>query len=139
MAQGAVISAVEGKLGEPLPGVLTDMPVVGVLTPNNRPAGAAAFLLVQYPVTNAQQITIGAPGDNVWRDEGVFTVTVHQPKAKFAMALQQADAIASLFRGQYFGGVQCWAPQSARFDDENDKGLYTVASVAVPYWFDYRG
>ena len=139
MAQGAVISAVEGRLGGALPGALADMPVVGVLTPSSRPAGAGAFLLVQYPVTNAQQLTIGAPGDNWWRDEGVFTVAVHQPKAKFALALAQADEIAALFRGQQFNGVACWAPQSARFDDENDRGLYTVASVAVPYWYDYRG
>ena len=139
MAQGSAIAAVEGRLAGPLTGVLTGMPVVGVLTPGARPAGSAAFLLVQYPVTNSQQITIGAPGDNWWRDEGVFTVTVHQPKAKFALALQQADAVANLFRGQYFDGVQCWAPQSARFDDENDKGLFYVASIATPYWHDYRG
>ena len=135
MAQAAVIEAVEAKLAEAFP----DDVIVGVLNGGARPAGNAGFLLVQYPVVNSDQVSIGDPGNNLFRDEGVFSVLVHQPKAKKRAAVEKAGAVAAVFRGQQFAGVTCFAPQSARFDDDNDRGLYVVASVAVPYHFDYLG
>ncbi|HVI28853.1 hypothetical protein [Hansschlegelia sp.] len=135
MARVAVIEAVEAKLADAFP----NDTIVGVLNGGARPAGNAGFLLVQYPVVNSEQASVGDPGNNVFRDEGVFSVLVHQPKAAKRAAVEKADAVADLFRGQEFAGVTCFAPQSARFDDDNDRGLYIVASVAVPYHFDYLG
>lgn len=140
MARLATIEAVEARLKAAWAATLwAATPVVGVLNPEARPADGGAHLLVQYPITNAEQISLGAPGANVWRDVGVFSVLVHQPKAKFRLAIEQADAVAAIFRGQWFDGVQCWAPSGAEIDDRNDKALFFVMSVAVPYQADLVG
>lgn len=135
MVARAVVEAIEGKLAADW----TETPIVGVLTPDAKPLGNVPFILVQYPITNSEQASIGAPGDNWWRDEGVFSLLVHQKKSRVELALQQADELAAMFRGKDIDGVRCWAPSGAAFDDGNDQALYYVVSVAVPYWYDHRG
>lgn len=135
MPHPAVPAAVEGKLAT----AWTETPIVGVLTPKAKPVGDAAFLLVDYPVTNTEVMTVGAPGANVWRDEGVFRVRLYYPKHQSTIAQQKAGVISALFLGQQFDGVQCWGPSDAPIDDENDRGLFYVQSVVVPYEFDHFG
>ncbi|MBS7532126.1 hypothetical protein KHC28_00405 [Ancylobacter sonchi] len=104
------------------------------------PADGASYLEVQYPVTNSAQITIGAPGDNWWRDEGVIRGVLHLPTgAGTETAALWADQLSDIFRGKVFGGVECFAPSSTLVDDGANNGNYIVISVAIPYWHDYLG
>ena len=135
MAALAVIEAFEGRLADNW----TTTPIVGALTPDDRPQDGSGFLLVQYPVTNSEQASVGAPGANVFRDEGVASILIHRRKHEQAQALADAEVIGDLFRGKEFGGVVTRAPYASALADDNDRGLFFVLSVAVPYVFDRLG
>ncbi|WP_020184827.1 hypothetical protein [Methylopila sp. 73B] len=137
MAQLAVIEAVEGRLAE----VWTASPIVGVLTPEADPHDGSPFLVVQYPVTNSDIASIGDPGNNLWRDEGVFLVRAYRPKGQLRQLVEDADTVGRIFRGwQSADGVlSCFAPEGASIDDRNDDGLFDVISVSIPYHFDHLG
>ncbi|HEV7284301.1 MAG TPA: phage tail terminator-like protein, partial [Kaistia sp.] len=69
------------------------------------PADASAFLTVQYPVAMSDQITVGAPGANVFREEGAFRLVLAMPRTMEGrlLALIWTDELAKLFRGKQFG------------------------------------
>lgn len=104
------------------------------------PADGGAYLSFDFPVSNAQQASVGAPGDNIWREEGVARVLLNVPAGSgIATVLQWGDEIAALFRGQYFDGVRTHAPSVASMDASNDAGSYFQIAVAIPYEFDLYG
>ncbi|MBS7542525.1 phage tail terminator-like protein [Ancylobacter oerskovii] len=136
MAQKPVIDAVNDRLAV----YWTLCPVWEANTTTQPPADGSGYLEIQYPVTNAQQVSIGAPGQNWLRDEGVIRAVFHvESGSGLSVASTWADTFSALFRLKQFDGVQTWAPSSPAVDDENDNGGYYVVSVAVPYWFDYLG
>lgn len=135
MASVAIVTAVETYLADQW----NVCPVVGGLSTDDRPDNAAAFLAVQYPVANSSQLTIGAPGQNVWRTEGAFRILIHTKKADRSLALAWADELASIFRGKDLGGVLTFAPSPPAIDDRNEEGLYFRLSFAVPYQHDIIG
>ncbi|GLK86686.1 phage tail terminator-like protein [Ancylobacter defluvii] len=136
MAQKAVIDAVADRLAA----YWTLCPVWEANTVTQPPADGSGYLEIQYPVTNSQQISIGAPGQNWLRDEGVIRAVFHiESGTGLSVASTWSDTFAALFRLKQFDGVQTWAPSSPAVDDDNDNGNYFVVSVAVPYWFDYLG
>lgn len=136
MASQAVINAVEsGQLS-----LWSHMPIIGWVRRDERTDESASFLQVQYPVANEEQITIGAPGANVWREEGVIRLVLLMNRDEDrATILQRADELRSLFRGKEFGGVQTFAPSPPAIDDNNDDGNFLRLSIAVPYQFDRLG
>ncbi|KQP53542.1 hypothetical protein ASF34_01120 [Methylobacterium sp. Leaf106] len=95
---------------------------------------------VSYPVANGDQLTVGAPGENVYREEGAFRIEINAKRGKgVSDGLQWADEIAAIFRAKEFGGVQTFAPSSPAIDDRNDNGKYFTLSIAVPYTADILG
>lgn len=136
MASQDVINAVEsGQLAQ-----WTHMPIIGWVRRDERTDESASFLQVQYPVANEEQITIGAPGANVWREEGVIRLVLLMNRDEDrATILQRADELRSLFRGKEFAGVQTFAPTPPAIDDNNDDGNFLRLSIAVPYQFDRLG
>jgi len=136
MARKAVVDAVKERLADAALGV-------AIYGPNERyrpPTDGAVFIRHDYPVTNSEQLTIGAPGHNVWRDEGVFRLIVHAERgAGVDAGLALADQLADLFRGKEFGGVQTFAPSPAATDDDSENGNYFILAIAVPYQFDLIG
>lgn len=137
MAKKRVIDAVEARLGQGWQGA----PVYGL---NGRigdtPKDRSPYVLVQYPYNTARQLTFGAPGANVWRDEGGIRFVIHVARGSgVAQGLAWAEEIADLFRGKEFGGVQTFAPSSPVIDDANENGNYFILSLVVPYQFDLIG
>ncbi len=64
------------------------------------PAGTA-FLAVDYPVANEEQISTATPGANIWREEGVFRLLLHvERNSGLDLLLTWADDLAALFRGK---------------------------------------
>lgn len=139
-----VVAAVEARLADGW----THCPVRGFDDDNGEPpADASAFLVVQYPVSMSDQITIGAPGSNVFREEGAFRLVLAMPRTIEGrlLALVWTDELARLFRGKQFGasadfmGVTTHAPTSPAIEDDTDNGNYLLLSIAVPYQADLLG
>ncbi len=131
MASSAVTAAVMGRIAANW----TRLPVADA-------NGSAApppdgFLDVEFPVATENQITIGAPGSNVFREEGAFRLIISMP---IGGGLSPYDAwleeLRVLFRNQVFDGVTTWGASPAIVDDRNDQGSFFKLSVAVPYRFD---
>jgi hypothetical protein len=136
MAAKAVVDAVEARLAANW----SACPVVGLF--GVRPDDGASFVTTQYPVANAEAITIGAPGNNVHREAGAirFVLSVSRQLADpVAQGLQWADDLGTLFRSKVFGGIETFSPGSPAIDDRTDDGIYLVMSFVVPYRFDRFG
>ena len=136
MALKLVVDAVEARLAA----AWDRCPVYGVNLQGDTPDDAGPFLQVSYPVANGEQLTVGAPGANVYRETGAFRITVNAERgAGLSEGLAWAEELAALFRGKEFGGVQTFAPSSPAIDDRNDQGNYYTLSIAVPYQADLFG
>lgn len=136
MALKAVVDAVEFRLAANW--ILC--PVIGANGQGETPDDGSAFLVVQYPVANASQTSIGSPGSNAFREEGAFRIVINVPRGDgLSTGLTWADTLAGLFRSKSFAGVVTFAPTSPAIDDRNDDGLYFVLSFAVPYQADLFG
>ncbi len=100
----------------------------------------SAYVRVDFPVSHSRQMSIGAPGSNVWREEGAFRLVIYAARGKdLEEALGWAGSLGALFRGKSFDGVQTFAPSPPTTDDQSDTGNYYVLAVAVPYQFDLIG
>lgn len=141
MADLHVMIAVENRLDLGFSGI-DACPRVELNAGGAAPGDSTPFLVVEYPVSRSQQISVGAPGQNVWREEGAFRIVVAVPVGtRTRQALIWLDEIAKLYRGQVFDGVTCWAPSSPTpcDEDNNEDGSYFRMSIAVPYWADIIG
>ena len=141
MASKPVVDAVEARIGATWSdGAGNSLPVFGVNQQGTPPADGSSYIVIQYPVSNADQSTIGALGANVFREEGAFRIVVNAMRgAGTAQGLGWADQLAALFRGKEFGGVVTLAPSPPAIDDSNDLGSYFALSVVVPYNYDLLG
>ena len=136
MALKLVVDAVEARLAAGW----SRCPVVSVNLNKKPPPDGSAHLVVQYPAASSRPISIGAPGANIYREEGAFRILVNMPKGDGQeQGLQWADELAALFRGRRFGGVETFAPSSPALDDRNDAGNFFQLSIAVPYEADVIG
>jgi hypothetical protein len=108
-------------------------------TASQAPADGSTFLTLQFPVASEQQITVGTPGNNVWREAGAFrlviSVRIGDP---FSEANGWLDQARALFRGRQFSGVTTFAPsRSVEADPQFSGGLRVELSSAVPYQSDF--
>ncbi|MBA4219936.1 MAG: hypothetical protein C0458_04315 [Methylobacterium sp.] len=99
--------------------------------------GLAEYVAVQYPLASERQASFGAPGSNVFREEGVIRFVFH---VRAGLGTDRIGILAgelrTLFRNARFDGVRTYAPTSPVFDDRADAGSTYRASIAVPYDFD---
>lgn len=133
MASQAVVAAVEARLKANW----TQCTVVDRNRQEQPPADGTPYLIVQFPVAQETQISIGAPGNNVFREEGAIRLVLHARRGRgIAEALAWIEQLRDLFRGRQFAGVNTWAPAAAVEDDVNESGTYYRFAFAVPYYFD---
>lgn len=138
MAKLAVVAAVEARVATW--SSAGDCPLIDENTGNKPPKDGSPYLLLQFPFSEQERISFGAPGANVYREEGAFRLLVHvETGSGKAVGRQFAEELETLFLGKQFGGVETFAPQSASSDDDNDDGQYFIYAVAVPYRFDFFG
>lgn len=98
------------------------------------------YVAVDFPVANERQISTGAPGDNIWREEGVFRILINVRRGGgVGAALAWSETLASLFRGKQFDGVQCWHVNSPPLDSESNISGYWQCVIAVGYSHDIYG
>lgn len=136
MARQAVCDAVEAHLSANW----SRAAIFGENSEGLTPADGSPFVVVQYPFVSSSQISIGAPGNNVWRDDGAFRVVIHVARGSGTkIGRQWADEISALFRGKDLGVLQIGAPTAPVTDDRNAVATYYVLSFSVPYSHDYFG
>lgn len=132
MASGAVHAAVMARLAS-----FTTAPVYEPNTRAEAPADGSAFVLLQYPVADETPISVGAPGQNVYREEGAIRFAVHVPRdAGLTLANSLCGELRALFRNARFGGVQCFNATPPILNDDNDDGAWCVVSCSVAYEYD---
>lgn len=130
MPSKAVADAVEARLAANW----NTTPIFGINEQGMTPGDGSPFVAVQYPVQGENQLTLGSPGANHYREAGAFRVVVNEQRGiAAARALGWCDTLRALFRGQYFDGVQTFAPSPPVINDANDLGNYFQVSFAVPY------
>lgn len=133
MASASVMAAVRARLASGW----SHCPVVYPNEEEQVPASAPAWLAVQYPVATEDQITVGAPGANVFREEGAIRFVLFIPRGAgvddFAAWM---DDLRALFRARQFSGVTTYAASPPVLDDRADAGKHWALSCAVPYQAD---
>ena len=134
MARQAVIDAVKARLAANFSACsIVDDDVVA-----QGAADGSTYLVLQFPVANERQISIGSPGNNVWREEGAFRLAI---SVRTGDPLDQAntwlDQARAIFRGKQFSGVTTFAPSPAVQGDAQFDGARVILSSAVPYQSDF--
>jgi hypothetical protein len=136
MASRAVVAAIKARVEANW----TTLPLFGPNQRMGRPADASSFVDMEFPVSNSEQITVGAPGANVHREEGVFRLLIAAKRnTGVDQVLTWADELSALFRAKTFAGMQTFSPSPPTLDESNDNGAYFVVAIAVPYEFDIFG
>lgn len=136
MAHRNVVLAVESRLKAGF----TDCPVLVENETGEAPLDGNAFLLLDFPYARSEQATIGSPGANRYHEEGAFRLLLSIRRGFGAhQGRLWLDQIADLFRGAYFDGVRCYAPQSASTDDRNEVAGYFRLSMIVPFDYSLNG
>ncbi len=100
------------------------------------PQPPSAFVVIEFPGGFEEQETVGAPGSNVFREEGVFFLHVMVPSNRGDMTARGlCSQLAVIFRAQTFEGVVCYAPNPPQNSSRSD-GTYFGLSFSVPYFYD---
>lgn len=108
-----------------------------VYFPNEAAPKNGPFVAVQFPVATAEQASFGAPGDNVFREEGAIRLVIVVRAGSGTEKIGSiALALKILFLNARFDGVRCYVPSSPVYDDRNDDAGNFKAAFAVPYDFD---
>lgn len=104
---------------------------------NNTDGSPAAFLSVQYPIPREDHITLGQPGQRLFRESGSIRFVLSIPRG---VGLDTGglwvEDLRNLFRAAQFGGITCEAASPAGTDGSNADGGYFLMRVIVPYWVD---
>lgn len=132
MASAAVIAAVKARLD-------AFWTHTDIFYPNEEQQvpSTGSWLLVQFPVANEDQITVGAPGSNVFREEGAIRFVLRIPRGRGLTDYSGwVDDLRAHFRGRQFGGVTTYAASPPVFDDSSEDGKSWALSCAVPYQYD---
>jgi hypothetical protein len=133
MASGALMTAVANRLAANW----TATPIVADDTTGLGPAGGPPYVTVQYPVAREDQITIGAPGNNVFRESGAFRLVLVSPTGQgTTQPIALMDQLRALFRGKQFDHVTTYAPSPGVIDTSNYQAGTFVVSSSVPYYID---
>lgn len=95
------------------------------------PQDGAAWVRLEFPVAQNRVVTLGRR----YREEGSFRVVVAVEVASGTSKMTTwCEAIEAIFRNQYFSGVKTWSPT---INEGVDDGIYFMASVIVPYRYEY--
>lgn len=98
------------------------------------PYDGSAYVTIEYPVAVENQITVGSPGNNVFRESGAFRIkVVCQIGTGISQPLDWIDQIRAIFRGKHFGTITTFAPSPGVIDNTNYVAGKFVISSSVPY------
>lgn len=127
MAKQAVTDAVRDRLVANF----TLAPLLKLNETTVTPADGSSYVRLEFPVANDRQVTLGRE----YREEGAFRISVvTEIGSGVTKSMTWCEQIATIFRNQKFSGVDCRTPT---IREGMDDGSYFIASVIVPYRFEY--
>lgn len=133
MASKAVMDAFDARLSANW----TATAIVPADRASSGPADGAAYVTLEYPLAREDQITIGAPGNNVFRETGVARLVLSAPSGQGSGQIAAwIDQLRAIFRGKQFSGVTTFAPSPGIENRSSYQRGRFVFSSAVPYYFD---
>lgn len=104
------------------------------------PARNTPYLSLEFPVATEEQLTIGSPGSNWFREEGAFRIVLSIPTGhKLSPFDTWLDALRAAFRSKSFDGVETWGAAPSITNGRSANGAYYELSFSVPYRFDFLG
>lgn len=133
MAGKVVIDAVSARLAANW----TLTAIVDDDTSGQGTGDGSPYVTIEYPVSVENQITVGSPGHNVFRESGAFRLKlVSQTGLGLSYATTLIDQLRAIFRGKQFDGVTTYAPSPAAVDNSNYVAGKFIVSSSVPYFSD---
>lgn len=137
MASPAVVAAFEAALAADW----SETPIIAEnASDGDAPADGSAFLFVHYPYASRDQISVGAPGTNVFREEGAARLVLNVARGSgLDQGHQWAQQLVELFIGRDLGGVIVRAIDGPATDDRNESGNYYRLAIAIAYEHDFLG
>lgn len=111
---------------------------IGWVSENFKPPNPpVAFIMADVISMPTNQITIGAPGNNLFREVGALSIAVYYPANKGTdVPRQYATTLASLFRAVDFEGVSCKSPTIQRGQMDDTEGIWYRIDVFCPFHYD---
>ena len=129
-------SNVTSRLTGPPRGDWTPCPIMPMNDAGDAPVDSSAFLTVDFPILNDDQISLSSAGANTFRETGAPAACLVDPDRRLGrplQLLQKIDALRAAFSGQFFDGITTWAASPPATNDASDDGAYINLSFAVPY------
>jgi len=131
MPSAVVEAAFQARLYEY---TLGDPPVIPAIVTGPPSNSDDAFIVLQYPVVNGSQPTIGRR----YFEEGAARLVVNVRRtAEMDAALSIADNLASIFRGKKFHGIETFVTSSPIVNDVSNDGNWFSLSVIIPYRYQF--
>jgi hypothetical protein len=127
MDHAAAATAIRSRLETAWPGGA--YPAVPLRWQNEGPAlPAAPYVMIE--ILGAGEVIAGfggGPGGNLWRDAGRIEIHVFVARGLGVLpAKQLGEAVCAVYRGQRFGGLQCYAAGEAGEPPSPDGPYYRV-------------
>jgi hypothetical protein len=99
---------------------------------------------IEFPGGTEDQISVGSPDDNIFRESGIFNVYVLvESGSGTGVALPLLESIRKLFRGKEFAGVECHSADPATTTDKISpatiQGQWYIMGTTIEYEYDRRG
>ncbi len=129
----------------------THSPIRSAGVEGSVPQDNTAFLAIQYPLATEEQITVGAPGQNVWREAGGVRIVLSVPIGTDVLDdaepwMQRIDDLRAALRGKnldagptLLGPIRLQEASPPVTNDGNDLGAYYEVAFVVTYQADVLG
>ncbi len=116
----------------------TIVPDIWLLNDSAPPTGVFYWVACDFGVGGFEdQITIGAPGNNVFREDGTFQIHVFGLAGNGETNLREyADTIRGIFRAADFDGIRCYGADPPAIGFGHEDGRWLRATIAVDYEYD---
>jgi len=86
---------------------------------NYTPRQGVSYIALDVISGESKAVSIGSTQKN-YRNSGFIFITIYAPEGKGYYSLKgHADAVAEIFRGVSFNGINCMAPSIVRLDPQN--------------------
>ncbi len=109
-------------------------PVIGPEGVTEPPTGTDSFLVLQYPVANADKPVLHGK----YFEEGAARLVLNVRRGlEMTDGLGWADALAALFREYKAGSFETFVPSPPIINDTNDNGNWFELAVLVPYRYQF--
>lgn len=115
----------------------TTAPILVENAEGETPTDGSPFIRLQFPVANVDRWAIDR---RHYREAGGFRLIMAMARGTGTqLAREWGEQLATLFRDRKFDGVETKVPSEPFTDEQSDQGNYFLASMIVPYTYNFDG